>query len=125
MGHSQMINARIGGESARAEDRVSGKIQSRAKGGKLGWLAALLATAAALAFAPRPFTTLAKQTPLPYTTIAHPRFIPASQASFMSPDDLLIGVTDDKTAKAYPAAILAQHGVVQDRMTDGSIAVTW
>jgi len=43
----------------------------------------------------------------------------------MSPEDLLIGVTDGKTAKAYPAAILAQHGVVQDRMVDGPIAVTW
>ena len=39
--------------------------------------------------------------------------------------DLLIGVTDGKTAKAYPAAILAQHGVVQERMADGPIAVTW
>lgn len=62
---------------------------------------------------------------LPYTTIGHPQFIPASQASFLSPHDLLIGVTDGKTAKAYPAAILAQHGVVQDQMPDGPIAVTW
>jgi Protein of unknown function (DUF3179) len=38
---------------------------------------------------------------------------------------MLIGVTDGKNAKAYPAAILAQHGVVQDRMADGPIAVTW
>lgn len=46
-------------------------------------------------------------------------------SDFLSPKDLLIGVTDGKAAKAYPAPILAQHGVVQDRMADGPIAVTW
>jgi hypothetical protein len=34
-------------------------------------------------------------------------------------------VVDGKVAKAYPAAILAQHGVVQDRLEAGPIAVTW
>ncbi|MGH9584164.1 MAG: DUF3179 domain-containing (seleno)protein [Bryobacteraceae bacterium] len=62
---------------------------------------------------------------LPYATISDPQFVAASQATFLHPNDLLIGVTDGKTAKAYPAAILAQHGVVQDRMADGPIAVTW
>ncbi|MGH9404661.1 MAG: DUF3179 domain-containing (seleno)protein [Terriglobia bacterium] len=54
-----------------------------------------------------------------------PQFIPASQAIFLSPDDLLIGVTEGKTAMAYPAAILAQHGVVQDQTARVPIAVTW
>lgn len=62
---------------------------------------------------------------LPYVTINKPQFTAASQAAFLHPNDLLIGITDGKTAKAYPAAILAQHGVVQDRMADGPIAVTW
>lgn len=62
---------------------------------------------------------------LPYVTINHPQFILPSQATFIHPNDLLIGVTDGRSAKAYPAAILAQHGVVQDRMADGPIAVTW
>jgi hypothetical protein len=43
----------------------------------------------------------------------------------MSDRDRLIGVTDGKIAKAYPAGILAQHGLVQDRLTGGPIAVTW
>jgi len=125
LGHSQIIHAQITKESAEAGNRVEGKFKSRINGGKLGWLSALLAVAMAMAFAPRAATALAKQARLPYTTIAHPRFIPGSQAAFMSPDDLLIGVTHGKTTKAYPAAILAQHGVVQDRMADGPIAVTW
>lgn len=67
----------------------------------------------------------AAQQRLPYKTIEHPQFISASQATFLAPHDLLIGITDGTTAKAYPAAILAQHGVVQDRTASGPIAVTW
>jgi hypothetical protein len=74
---------------------------------------------------PRLATAQTKRPNLPYVTIDHPQFIPASQAGFLASSDMLIGVTDGKTAKAYPAAILAQHGVVQDRMADGPIAVTW
>jgi hypothetical protein len=81
--------------------------------------AALLAAGACLAF----------QAPakprLPYATIEHAEFIPASQATFMSDRDRMIGVTDGKIAKAYPAGILAQHGLVQDKLPAGPIAVTW
>lgn len=73
----------------------------------------------------RAVATTTKVQNLPYVTIDHPQFIPASQATYLHPNDLLIGVTHGKIAKAYPAAILAQHGVVQDRMPDGPIAVTW
>jgi len=66
-----------------------------------------------------------KQPNLPYATIDHPQFISDSEAKFLNKDDLVLGVTDGKVAKAYPAAILAQHGVVQDRLADGPIAVTW
>lgn len=62
---------------------------------------------------------------LPYTTIDHPQFVSASQASFLGANDIVLGVAEGNTAKAYPAAILAQHGVVQDRMPDAPIAVTW
>lgn len=125
MGHSQMIHAQIGRESVGTEDRLPDNIESREMSGKFVWLVALLAGAVAIAFAPRPARALAKQARLPYATIVRPQFIPASQATFMSPNDLLIGVTDDKTAKAYPAAILVQHGVVQDQLANGPIAVTW
>lgn len=62
---------------------------------------------------------------LPYTTVDHPQFIPASQASFLSDNDVVIGVSRHGVTKAYPAADLAQHGCVQDQMPDGPIAITW
>jgi hypothetical protein len=62
---------------------------------------------------------------LPYKAVENPEFIPARQAAFLGDQDRLIGVTDGRVAKAYPAAILAQHGLVQDSLSDGPIAVTW
>ncbi len=62
---------------------------------------------------------------LPYKSIDHPEFIPASAASFLNVSDRLIGIASGSAVKAYPAAILAQHGVVLDQLPDGPIAVTW
>ncbi len=81
--------------------------------------------AALIALGPRPLMAQAKKPNLPYVTIDHPQFTIASEAAFLNQSDKLIGVTDGKTAKAYPAAILSQHGVVQDQMADGPIAITW
>jgi len=70
---------------------------------------------------------VAAQTPqsLPYAAVHNPEFIPASAATFMNADDRLIGVMSGPVAKAFPAGILAQHGLVQDASPDGPIAVTW
>jgi hypothetical protein len=62
---------------------------------------------------------------MPYTSVNNPEFIPASAAAFLADDDRLIGLTGGDVAKAYPAAILAQHGVVLDDLPTGPIAVTW
>jgi Protein of unknown function (DUF3179) len=62
---------------------------------------------------------------LPYTAIHDPQFISAAEATFMQPGDRLIGVATGDTVKAYPAGILSQHGLVQDRLRSGPIAVTW
>ncbi len=70
-------------------------------------------------------TGAAFQKPLPYKSIDAPEFLAASAAGFLHDGDRLIGVTSGAMAKAYPAAILAQHGVVLDQMPDGPIAVTW
>ncbi len=86
-------------------------------------MTAVLATLVVIASMTMP--TAAKERNLPYTTIDHPQFVSASQADFLGPKDIVLGVTDGKTSKAYPAAILSQHGVVQDRMADGPIAITW
>jgi hypothetical protein len=39
--------------------------------------------------------------------------------------DRVIGLTSGTVAKAYPAAILSQHGLVEDQSPSGPIAVTW
>ncbi|PYU18314.1 MAG: hypothetical protein DMG30_28150 [Acidobacteria bacterium] len=62
---------------------------------------------------------------LPYTAIHDPQFIPASSATFLHDDDRIIGITVGRIAKAYPAAILSQHGLVEDRSPSGPIAITW
>jgi hypothetical protein len=62
---------------------------------------------------------------LPYAAVHNPEFIAAPAATFMNADDRVIGLMSGTTAKAYPAGILAQHGLVQDDSPSGPIAVTW
>ena len=62
---------------------------------------------------------------LPYAAVHDPQFISAAAATFMSDEDRVIGVMSGKTAKAYPAGILSQHGLVEDRSPNGPIAITW
>ena len=67
----------------------------------------------------------APQKPLPYVAMHHPLFIPVAAATFLHGEDRVIGVVVGQSAKAYPAAILAQHGLVEDQSPDGPIAITW
>lgn len=62
---------------------------------------------------------------LPYTAIHDPEFISAADATFMHDGDRVIGLMSGQVAVAYPAAILSQHGLVEDRSPDGPIAITW
>ena len=62
---------------------------------------------------------------LPYTAVHNPEFIAVPAATFMNAEDRVIGLMSGKTAKAYPAGILAQHGLVQDDSPSGPIAITW
>ena len=71
----------------------------------------------------QPVITAAQR--LPYKAVHNPQFISARQASFLHDGDRVIGVTIGKAAKAYPAGILAQHGLVEDSSPDGPIAITW
>jgi len=86
---------------------------------------AIVAAVAGICGASSMFARGASAQGMPYTTVDNPEFVPASQATFMAAGDLLIGVSSGDVAKAYPAALLAQHGVVQDQMADGPIAITW
>ena len=62
---------------------------------------------------------------LPYVAVHNPEFIAARAATFMNGDDRVIGLMSGTTAKAYPAGILAQHGLVEDESPKGPIAITW
>ena len=62
---------------------------------------------------------------MPYTAVHNPQFISPSEVNFMRPDDQLIGIMVGKVAKAYPAGIVSQHGLVEDQTPDGPIAITW
>ena len=70
-------------------------------------------------------TVASAQQNLPYAAVHNPEFISVAAATFMSADDRVIGIATARGAKAYPAGILAQHGLVQDESSDGPIAVTW
>lgn len=67
----------------------------------------------------------AAQKDLPYVAVHDPQFISAANATFLSGDDRVIGLMDGDVAKAYPAGILWQHGMVEDKSQKGSIAITW
>jgi hypothetical protein len=62
---------------------------------------------------------------LPYVAVHNPEFLSAAAATFMNAEDRVIGLMSGKTAKAYPAGILAQHGLVEDESPSGPIAITW
>jgi len=83
-------------------------------------LAAAVVCSSAIAIAQE-----SKPQSLPYTAVHNPEFISASAATFMNADDRVIGVMSGRAAKAFPAGILAQHGLVEDDSPSGPIAVTW
>ena len=62
---------------------------------------------------------------LPYVAVHDPEFIRALDASFMTDEDRVIGLMSGREAKAFPAGIVSQHGLVEDRSPKGPIAITW
>ena len=88
---------------------------------RIGIVLMLLAGRSALVIAQAP------QAPpmMPYTAIHQPEFVPASEATFLQDDDILLGVTSGAVARAFPAADLAQHGAVFNQLPDGPVSVTW
>ena len=57
--------------------------------------------------------------------ILDPRFIPASEATFLQETDEVIGIVKKGMAKAYPLRILTWHEVVNDHLGETPIAVTY
>jgi quercetin dioxygenase-like cupin family protein len=62
---------------------------------------------------------------MPYVANHHPEFVPATGATFLQDDDIVLGVASGTAAKAFPAGDLSQHGSVFDEMPDGPVSVTW
>lgn len=57
--------------------------------------------------------------------LTNPEFIAGNQASYLGPSDRVIGVVAGSEARAYPLRILNYHEIVNDRIGQLSIAVTY
>jgi hypothetical protein len=58
-------------------------------------------------------------------SIDEPSFVGSDDAGFLDPGDPVFGVARDGTVKAYPQKILVQHEIVNDRLGDFPVAVTY
>ena len=57
--------------------------------------------------------------------IDRPRFIPAEQVDFLRDEDVVISFTSGGTTRAYPLRILVWHEIVNDKLGEEAIAVTY
>ncbi len=58
-------------------------------------------------------------------SIDNPQFVNASEADFVSDDDVVIGLQINGDTKAYPLSILVWHEIVNDNVGDTPVAVTY
>jgi len=58
-------------------------------------------------------------------SIDNPSFVGAEDADFLDPGDPVFGVALNGDVKAYPQKILVQHEIVNDRLGDLPVAVTY
>lgn len=58
-------------------------------------------------------------------SIDNPRFVQAKDAQFVADDDLVIGLRLNGETRAYPLLILVWHEIVNDRMGNTPIAITY
>lgn len=58
-------------------------------------------------------------------SIDRPKFISASQATFLRPDDLVVSVTADGRTRAYPLRLLVWREIVNDTVGTQALAVTY
>ncbi len=57
--------------------------------------------------------------------IHNPQFLPAHKASFLSPQDRVLGISMGNMAKAYPVRILNWHEIVNDRIGEDKFVITF
>lgn len=58
-------------------------------------------------------------------SIDNPKFVSAQEATFVSNDDLVIGLRLNGETKAYPLFIMVWHEIVNDKLGDTPVAVTY
>ena len=57
--------------------------------------------------------------------IDRPRFVTADAAGFLQASDRVLGITRNGVSKAYPVAILNWHEIVNDRIANEPIVITF
>jgi hypothetical protein len=57
--------------------------------------------------------------------LMNPKYVSARKASFLRKDDKVIGVVLNGEARAYPLRIMSWHELVNDKVGDLSILVSW
>ena len=58
-------------------------------------------------------------------SLTNPRTSPTATASFLKPDDRVVGVTVDGMSCAYPIAVLNWHEVINDHLSQTDLAITY
>ena len=54
-----------------------------------------------------------------------PQFLPAAQARFLADEDVVFGLVWAGQVRAYPQLVLVWHEIVNDRLPDGPLSVTY
>ncbi|MFV2031518.1 MAG: DUF3179 domain-containing protein [Gammaproteobacteria bacterium] len=57
--------------------------------------------------------------------ITNPKLLSASEASYLSPDDRVLGITLNGESRAYPISILNWHEIINDQIKGERFAITY
>jgi hypothetical protein len=57
--------------------------------------------------------------------IMEPRFLAAAEAGFLAGDDMVLGLSVNGDARAYPLRILSWHELVNDTVGETPVLVSW
>jgi len=58
-------------------------------------------------------------------SVDEPSFVDASAATFLGDEEIVVGVVRGGTVRAYPRRILVHHEIVNDRLDDVPVSVTY
>ena len=61
----------------------------------------------------------------PFVPLDHPEFVTAGQASYLSDDELVLGLYAEGEARAYPVRMVFYHHIVNDLVGGSPILVTY